>query len=99
MKQFLALTTLLCAAAMGDADGTPRNSGGRGAATPTDDQKSSVGPIALDSPDLPVGQPITLVFKNGVEKPGFKDPVYGFTDHNGVVFPPDGQPTAWKPVA
>jgi hypothetical protein len=98
MKNFLLLTTLLCAAANAGAEETPRNSGGRGAAPPVDGPTPSAGPISLDSPDLPVGKAILLIFPGNKEVKGFKDPIYGFMDHNGVAFPATSQPTHWKPL-
>jgi len=96
--KFLYLSTLILAAATGGAEEVPRNSGGRGAAPPADGSKPSAGPSPLDSEDLVCGKQVIFHFADGKQSPGFKDPTYGFMDHNGVAFPPTHQPTGWKPA-
>lgn len=98
MNKLLLISTFLCAAATGGAEETPRNSGGRGAAPPVDGSKSSAGPIPLDSPDLAAGKQVVFLFADGKEARGFKDPVYGCMDHNGVAFPATHHPTGWTPA-
>lgn len=83
---------------------SPGQSGGRGSESqpPATDIPGPVagGFLPLDSPDpkLPIGSPVTFCFEKGEPATGFKDPVYGFMDARGVLFPEGVVPNGWKPL-
>jgi hypothetical protein len=94
----MKLTTFLFSPAPGGAETPQRSSGGRGAApsSAAGSPEPAAVEIPLDSKDLPIGQPVTLHLEDGPSIKGFKDPIYGWMDHNGVALPDTAKPKSWS---